>query len=108
MSATSRVPKGTYQSFRIVLVDGNGKPLPGTEPSPWSKWVVTRGQDEAVRLLVPDGYATTDVHRQIYLRARAPHTPPFDIAGERGVLVDTIYGHGLILWPEAATDQGSI
>lgn len=102
MGVKGFVQEGTLQSFRVVLVDKEGKPI-SDHPSPWSDWITTGSQTQLHQFLIGDGYAMTDTYRQIYIRARAPNTP-FEIEGEEGFLVDTIHGHGLMLWPEDSGD----
>ncbi|KAJ7204118.1 hypothetical protein GGX14DRAFT_569716 [Mycena pura] len=105
MGTPNKVPLGTKLSYRVVFVDSKGQPI--TASSPWSEWIKTSSQTELDQFLIGDGYAMTDTTRQIWMRVRTPSMVLFDIEGEKGVLVDTIRGHGLKLWPENS-DHGSI
>ncbi|KAK7689082.1 hypothetical protein QCA50_007773 [Cerrena zonata] len=98
MATKSVVAIGTRLSYRIQLVGNDKKPL--GHSSPWSEWITTTNQTTLHQYLIGDGYAMTDVTRCIYMRARAPGMMKFDIPNEEGVLVETITGHGLMLWPE--------
>ncbi|CAK5275890.1 unnamed protein product [Mycena citricolor] len=106
MGIKGRVPVGSHLSYRVIIVNDKGVPITGS--SPWSAWFkITSDQTEVAQFLIGDGYAMTDTHRQIWMRVRPPSMPLFQLDNEQGALVDTIYGHGLILWPETS-DEGAI
>lgn len=98
MGTKSDIPIGTHLSYRVQLVAKDGKPI--GHSSPWSEWVRSTSQTTLHQFLIGDGYAMTDVTRRIYMRARAAGMMKFDIPNEEGVLVETVTGHGLMLWPE--------